>query len=210
VRATFEAWSNRSAFGEKFLEALEAYITNFYAEEEARILTAQSAALANAQALAPNTDLLTLLEELSSGVRMDWVSDTSKLVMAPSFWGAPFVFFDSLDAQTGIILFGARPKEIALVPGELVPEDLLNALKALADPTRLRILRYLRESPLTPTELAKALRLRPPTVIHHLNSLRLAGLVLVTVSPKAERRYSIRMDGVLNTIQNLQEFLSGD
>jgi DNA-binding transcriptional ArsR family regulator len=210
VRATFEAWSNRKAFGKQFYEALEAYVHNFYIEEEARIIPAQSAALASAQALAEGTDVLTLVERLSSGVRLDWISDAARLVMAPSFWGAPFVFFDSLDADTGIILFGERPKGMALVPGELVPEDLLNALKALADPTRLRILRYLLEGPLTPSELSKILRLRPPTVIHHLHNLRLAGLVLVTVSSKAERRYTVRMDGVLNTIQNLQEFLSGD
>jgi DNA-binding transcriptional ArsR family regulator len=210
VRATFDAWSNRKAFGERFYEALAAYVNNFYTEEEARIIPAQSAALAQAQALAENTDLLTLIETLSSGVRMDWISEVAKLVLAPSFWGAPFVFFDYLDAETGIILFGARPKGITLVPGEVVPEDLLNALKALADPTRLRILRYLLEGASTPSELAKTLRLRPPTVIHHLHSLRLAGLVSVNVSAKTERLYTARRDGVLSAFQSLNQFLSGE
>jgi len=87
---------------------------------------------------------------------------------------------------------------------------LLNALKALGNPTRLRILRYMLDGPCTPSELSKVLRLRPPTVIHHLHNLRLAGLVRVTVSPESERRYAVRMDGVDLTIQNLQEFLSGE
>lgn len=210
MRALFEAWSTPVEFGEKFLEALEAYVTNFYREEEVRIIPAQAEALKKAQSMAAEKDLLTLLEELSSGVRMDWVKDVSKLVLAPSFWGAPFVFFDSMDSETGIILFGERPKGMALVPGDLVPEDLLNALKALADPTRLRILRYLLEGPRSPSELAKVLRLRPPTVVHHLHSLRLAGLVRVTVSPKSDRRYAVRMDGVDVTNRDLREFLSGD
>ena len=154
-------------------------------------------------------DLLVLLEEVSSGVRMDWVNGVDNLILAPSFWSTPFVFYDAQDKETGIILFGARPKGTALVPGELVPEDLVNALKALADPTRLRILRYLQEAPRTPSELAKILRLRPPTVIHHLNNLRLAGLVLVTVSPETERRYAIRTNGLKDTIDNFQDFLSG-
>jgi DNA-binding transcriptional ArsR family regulator len=211
LRATFEAWSEREKFGVDLVLALEAYIANFYQEEEIRIIPAQGQALQSAQSLFQENDLLTVLEKLSTGVRMDWVNELSTLILAPSFWGAPFVFFDKLDEETGIILFGARPEGTALIPGELVPDELLNALKAMADPTRLRILYYLRENgPSSPSQLASILRLRPPTVIHHLQNLRLAGLVSVTVSPKAERRYALRMGGVDTTIQLLQDFLSGE
>jgi DNA-binding transcriptional ArsR family regulator len=210
IRAIFDAWSNKKEFGERILSALEIYNENFFSEEESRIVPAQTSALQHARTLAEEQPLLSVLEQLSAGVRMDWVSNLTKLIMAPSFWGAPFVFFDTLKEKTGIVLFGARPKGTPLVPGELVPEDLLNALKALADPTRLRILRHLLETPSTPSQLAKVLRLRPPTVIHHLNNLRLAGLVKVTVSLKADRRYAIRMAGVETTIGILQAFLSGD
>ena len=210
LRALFEAWSNRKQFGHDYYQALEAYVRNFYQEEEIRIIPAQEKALENAQSLASTKDVLTLLEELSAGVRLDLLADIKNLILAPSFWGAPFMFIDRLDPDTGLVLFGARPKGMALVPGDLVPEELLNALKALADPTRLRILRYLLEGPGTPSELAKILRLRPPTVIHHLNQLRLAGLVRLTVSPESERRYEVRMDGVTKTSQDLNQFLSGD
>ena len=211
LRTVFDAWSDRAQFGEALLQALNAYISNFFEEEEARIIPAQHLALENAQTLFQTKDLLAALEELSEGVRMDWVKGTTTLVLAPSFWGAPFIFFDKLDEQTGIILFGARPEGTALVPGELVPDELLSALKAMADPTRLRILFYLREEgPSTPSQLAKILRLRPPTVIHHLHNLRLAGLVSVTVSPKAECRYSLRMGGIDTTIHHLRAFLGGE
>lgn len=211
LRVIFEAWSQREMFGEDLVSALEAYVTNFFEEEEVRIIPAQTEALQSAQDLFQEQDLLSVLEQLSAGVRMDWVKGISTLILAPSFWGAPFFFFDKLDETTGIILFGARPEGTALVPGELVPDELLNALKAMADPTRLRILYYLQEEgPSTPSQLARILRLRPPTVIHHLQNLRLAGLVSVTISPKAERRYALRMGGVDTTIQLLQAFLSGE
>jgi len=210
IRALFDAWIDRAAFGEALLNALDSFMENFYQEEEIRIIPAQEKALEKAQRLADQKDVLSVLEELSSGVRLDMISEVSHLVLAPSFWAAPFVLYDQLDQNTRIILFGARPKGMALVPGDLVPEELINSLKALADPTRLRILRYLLEGPRTISELAKVLRLRPPTVIHHLQNLRLAGLVLVTVSPEAERRYSVRMNGIKTTFQGLQEFLSGD
>ena len=211
LRSFFDAWSAREQFGEDLLLALDAYVANFFEEEEIRIIPAQTQALKDAQALFRDNELLTALEELSSGVRMDWAKEIPHLILAPSFWGAPFFFFDKLDEEQGIILFGARPEGTALVPGELVPDELLNALKAMADPTRLRILFYLREEgPSTPSQLSKILRLRPPTVIHHLQNLRLAGLVSVTVSPKAERRYAFRTDGVDTTVELLQAFLAGE
>ncbi|MFW5713936.1 MAG: ArsR/SmtB family transcription factor [Brevefilum sp.] len=210
LRALFDAWSDRKLFGEKLYQAMEAYVKNFYQEEEVRIIPAQEKALENARSLAAEKDVLSVLEELSAGVRLDLIADVENLILAPSFWGAPFVFFDRLDEVSALVLFGARLKGMALVPGDLVPEELLNALKALADSTRLRILRYLLEAPGTPSELSKILRLRPPTVIHHLNQLRLAGLVRLTVSPETERRYEIRMDGVDGTITHLNHFLSGD
>jgi DNA-binding transcriptional ArsR family regulator len=209
-RAVFDAWSDREKFGENFLEALQAYVDNFFQEEEPRIIPTQEKALQEAQSMAEENDPLTLLEKFSEGVRMDWISEVTNLILAPSFWGAPFVFYDRLDQNKGIILFGARPEGKTLVPGELVPEELLNALKALADPTRLRILHYLLEEPSTIGELSKILRLRPPTVIHHLQNLRLAGLVFVTVSPESERRYAIRMEGLGTTIENLKEYLPGE
>lgn len=210
IRALFDAWADRKQFGIDLLDALKAYMENFYQEEEIRIIPAQETALTKAQEMSETTDVLTLLEKLSAGVRMDWISEVSTLVLAPSFWGAPFMFFSRLNEQKAIVLFGARPDGMALVPGDLVPEDLLNALKALADPTRLRILRYLLEGPSTPSELSKILRLRPPTVTYHLHNLRLAGMVQVTVSPEAERQYALRMDGVNATVEHFRTFLSGD
>jgi DNA-binding transcriptional ArsR family regulator len=210
TRAMFEAWSNRKEFGETFYDALDAYNKNFFEEEEPRIIPAQIEALGEAQKRAEQMDLITLLEELSEGVRLDWITEVSKVVMAPSFWATPFVIFNRMDDETGIIVFGARPKGTALVPGDLIPEELLNPLKALADPTRLRILRFLQETPATTNELAKLLRLRPPTMIHHLHNLRLAGLVQVTVSPTAERKYTFRKEGLDSTIDAIREFLPGD
>jgi len=56
--------------------------------------------------------------------------------------------------------------------------DLLIALKALSDASRLRIVGVLAEGqPVSVEELAKRLSLSPGTVVHHLNRLRAARLV---------------------------------
>ncbi|RPI79399.1 MAG: ArsR family transcriptional regulator [Chloroflexi bacterium] len=104
-------------------------------------------------------------------------------------------------------MFGARPADAPLVPGEIVPEALLRALKAVADPTRLKILKHLTREALTPSQLSRLLRLRPPTVIHHLNELRLAGLVQMTLVVDGERRYAVREESLSHTIEALEKFL---
>jgi ArsR family transcriptional regulator, arsenate/arsenite/antimonite-responsive transcriptional repressor len=51
--------------------------------------------------------------------------------------------------------------------------------RALADPTRIRILGLLAERPMYGQELAKVLDVKPPTVSHHIAPLIMAGLVRV-------------------------------
>lgn len=96
---------------------------------------------------------------------------------------------------------------MSLVPGEVVPDALHLSLKALADPTRLRILRYLIAQPLTPAQLSRRLRLRVPTVVHHLHALRLAGLIHVTLEAGGERRYAARPGAVAANYEALATFL---
>jgi DNA-binding transcriptional ArsR family regulator len=87
---------------------------------------------------------------------------------------------------------------------------LLGALKALGDPTRLRILRYLVAESLTPTQLARRLRLRAPTVVHHLDVLRLARLVHLTLKSGEKWRYAARPEAVRTTFDALEEFLEAE
>lgn len=207
LTSELDMWANSSDYGERVLSALQAYFEVFFAEEERRIQPVLEKQLEHAQDLAQKLDLIDLLEELSQGVRLKEMPEVAELVLAPTYWGAPFLYFGELGPNREIMLFGARPENASVVPGEIVPDQLLNALKALSDPTRLRILRYLTTEPLTPTQLARRLRLRAPTVIHHLHSLRSAGLVTISLGEGKERAYQVRREGVQSTCTTLTEFL---
>lgn len=203
-------WSRPEEFGERYLQALRAYHEVFFTEEERRIRPALQKALAQAQELSERLALPDLLEELSQGVRFDELPEVAELVLAPSYWGTPLIFFGEADAERQVWLFGARPPEASLVPGEAVPDALLRALKALSDPTRLRILHYLTEEPLSSTQLARRLRLRTPTVTHHLKTLRLAGLVQLTIGMgegKEVKHYAARSEAVSAAFAALKGFL---
>jgi DNA-binding transcriptional ArsR family regulator len=68
-------------------------------------------------------------------------------------------------------------------------------------------LRYLTDEPQTPAQLARRLRLRPPTVIHHLDALRLARLVHITLTEEG-KQYAARPGAVNATFALLDEFLT--
>lgn len=201
-------WSRTDDFGEGYLEALQTYQDVFFAEEEKRIRPYLQDSLAQGQETSKNLPFKQLVEHLSQGLEIAELAECVEVVFAPSYWTTPLVVYAHLDKQRMFLLYGSRPPEAALVPGEVIPDALLRALKAMADPTRLRIMRYLAVEPLTPSQLSARLRLRAPTMIHHLNALRLAGLVHLSLDKQGEKRYAIRLERVGNTFVNLQKFLS--
>ena len=200
-------WAAPAEFGERCLSTLRSYYEAFFAEEERRILPALQTALDRARELSEKLDVPALLETLSQGVRFESLDEIDRLVLAPSFWSTPFIFYDKFEEHGMVIAFGGRPSGASLVPGEEVPDAMLQALKAMADPTRLRILRYLTGKAMTPADLSRRLRLRPPTVVHHLHALRLAGLVHLTLETGGERRYAVRREMIGATFEDIQDFL---
>ncbi len=201
-------WRNPEASVTAYEEALRAYHRAFFAEEEERIRPYLRAAIEEGRALAEKLPLPDLLMRLSRGVRLTALENAVELTLAPSFWGAPLIFTAEIARGAHVMTFGARPEHISLIPGVTVPEELVGSLKALADSTRLRILKYLLETPTTPTDLARHLRLRAPTVVHHLRVLRLAGLVQITIGEGNERLYALRPEGLLHLQQSLMRYLS--
>lgn len=70
---------------------------------------------------------------------------------------------------------GASPGR-SLAPAEI--EELLRGLRAITDPTRLRVLQALRGGEVRSSDLEQALGLPQSLLSHHLQVLRQAGLVI--------------------------------
>lgn len=210
LKSLYEAWSQREEFGERLVQGLQYYVDTFFAEEELRIRSILEQELSFARMRAGSRPLPAMLDEITSGVRYSDFGHLSDITLAPTFWGSPFMFHDHLEEFKLIVLFGARPGTMSIVPGDVIPDALLRGMKALADPTRLRILRYLAQEPQTASELSRVLRLRPPTVNHHLNQLRLAGMVHVFLDPDGEKKFAARYEGFDDTQDLLNLFVRGD
>lgn len=203
-------WRDPAAHANRYLELLETYYQVFFVEEEKRIFPYVGEALEEARARAEKSTLSDLLTYLSRGVRAASLEHARQVILAPSFWSAPLVFFTELEPGAFVFVFGARPENVPIIPGGPVPDDLVLNLKALANSTRLRILKMLIEEPATVTELSRKLRLRPPTLVHHLRALRLAGLVQITVDTGYERVYAFRAEGLFEVQQALARYLDRD
>lgn len=200
-------WSRPDELGELFLSALESYYQAFFEEEEKRIAPVLSEGLAEAQELAKRMPLTDLLTELSQGVHFEQQLDIHEIVLIPGYWNTPLVLFPTIGEGQMAFMFGVRPADMSLMPGEPVPDILLRGLKALADPTRLRILHYLEIEFLTPAQLSRKLRLRAPTVTHHLTALRMAGLVHVTLEGGGEKQYAARLEAIQSMCGALENYL---
>jgi DNA-binding transcriptional ArsR family regulator len=203
------AWSDPERSGKQYLVALQEYYQVFFVEEETRIRPALLAGLEHGKELASQMSLEAMIEELSQGVRFSALDNTLEYILAPSYWSSPFIFYARIKPEKMMLLFGARPEFESIVPGTAPPPQLVSSLKALADPTRLRILHFLAEQAMSSSELARLLRLRLPTVIHHLRLLRLAGLVQIIVG-ETEKRYAARLE-ILDSIQTtLTNFINSE
>jgi len=202
-----KVWIDSGKSSEQISTALQEYYEAFFADEETRIRPALQAGLEHARELAGRVTLPALVEELSRGVHFEDVESARELILVPSYWSTPLVFHTTPAEGTMQIVFGCRPEVQSVAPGAETPDTLVNALKSLADPTRLRILRYLSGQPLTPTELSRLLRLRPPTVLHHLQALRLAELVAIRVSENGEKRYAARSETLNGIFASVKDFL---
>lgn len=66
---------------------------------------------------------------------------------------------------------------LSKIPSEEVLYDTSEVLKALSDPTRLKIIYLLQAGELCACEIISALEKPQPTVSHHLNILKNAGLL---------------------------------
>ena len=200
-------WVRPEDFGAMLYSALQAYYTAFFEQEERRVGPVLEEGLAKAKQLASRLSIPELIAELSQGIR--YTEELGKeLIVVPTFWMTPLVSLDPIGPDQKIFLFGARPSTMSAIPGELVPDGMLIALKALADPTRLKILRYLSQEELTPSELSRRLNLRAPTVTHHLKELRLAGLIHVTLRGQ-EKLYRTRLGALDSIHSDLKGFLKG-
>lgn len=208
VRTLFAEMADPASTKRRWLATMREYHAVFFAEEEKREQPVLERMLVEAQALSRTTSVTDMIERLSNGFTISEDIDLRRLVLVPSIWTHPFVVRFDLSDQELFIAWGAHPYGYRLVPGESVPDDALLVLRALSDPTRLRLLRLVAVEPRSPQSLAHELKLSLPTVSHHMRELRAAGLIRLEVGGKGrESKYSVRWPSARLAFDQLEQFV---
>lgn len=104
------------------------------------------------------------------------IGPADRLVLTPSFMTWPHVRVSCERPGLFAIAFGPMTEldRLASVPP---PDQLLRALEAIADDTRLRVLRFLSEVPRSTQELSALVSVTAPTLSEHLHKLEDSGVV---------------------------------
>ena len=213
TRGLLNDMANPTATKKRWLTVMREYHAAFFAEEESRLESVLKRMLDDAQALSQSMKVTDLIERISNGFTISEESNLRRLVLVPSVWLHPFVVPLQLAHDQMLLAWGAHPPGYRLVPGEMVPDEALMVLRALGDPTRLRLMRLIAQEPRSAQALARELKLSLPTVSHHMRELRTAGLVRLEASigeRARENRYTVRWPSAERAFNDLERFVTGD
>ncbi len=211
VRRLFAEMKNPAPTKQRWISAVREYCEVFFADEEKRLAPILEKMVEQAQEMAETASVPDLIERLSNGFTISKDIDLSRLVLVPSIWSHPFVTPMELSERELCLVWGAHPSGFKLVPGESVPNDSMLVLKAMNDPTRLRLLRLIAMKPRSLISLSQEVKLSLPTVSHHIRELRGAGLIRLEVAGKGrENRYTMRWQSAQAAFEELKRFVMRD
>jgi DNA-binding transcriptional ArsR family regulator len=208
VRRLFGEMANPTATKRRWLSVIREYHATFFAEEEKRVGPVLQRVMEQAQAMSGEMPVPEMIERLSNGFTISKDIDLRRLVLVPSIWLHPFVARFELGERELFVAWGARPPGYKLVPGESVPDDALLVLRALSDPTRLRLMRLIASEPRSLISLSQEVKLSLPTVSHHIRELRGAGLIRLEVGGRGrESKYTVRWPSAQQAFEQLEQFV---
>jgi DNA-binding transcriptional ArsR family regulator len=179
-------------FARAFVSIVEDYWTSTFATEWERIEPRLSRSLRESKRLLETSGIWSVLGRLPSNCRADpsrhelhidlphehtiEISASNPLVLSPSVFVWPHLRVNC-DGPWPTALVYATPELTREAQPRIPPEELLRTLRALADDTRLRVLRLIAERPRTTQELAPLVGLSPAGLSKTLRRLSEAGLV---------------------------------
>ncbi len=148
-----------------------------------------------------------------------WLSEKNPLLRIPGlragveegrwhtcFWIEPFGLADTWTTLPGMVVVSIAPAGAIFDEFASYAEKLASRIQALSDPTRLIILRLIRNMGMNNTDMAEYLKLARPTVSIHARILREAGLIHTYADGRAAR-HEIDTQAVRTLFSDMERFL---
>ncbi|ANY71600.1 ArsR/SmtB family transcription factor [Paenibacillus ihbetae] len=187
---------------ESYIPLMKLWHTHYFSfvENELRQLLEEDAE--EKQTLLPKMDDEHLIEYATSGVILDQVPQEN-VVLFPGTHFRPintYCFYENT-------LLLQYPIDIPEEDEDEPPVVLLRMTEALADPERLRLLRYVADEPKAVSEMAADLNQPYEELMHHLMILRAAGLLRSHLKSENNERFSLRPDGASELQMFLEDYI---
>ncbi|MFF2911308.1 ArsR/SmtB family transcription factor [Paenibacillus sp. NPDC057934] len=178
---------------------LRLWYSQYFRHVEHKILPLLIEDASEKKMLQSKMDPIALIEYASGGVVIEDLPNLQTIVLLPTVHNRPintYCFYNTM-----VII--QYPVDVPLDDEDEPPTVLLRMTRALANPTRLRLLRYVAHEPKTLWEMQSDLNQSREMLMHHLMILRVAGLLRIHLRGEHNERFSIRPDGA----SELQMFL---
>lgn len=198
--------ANPSRMQDELLRLLRHYYEQFFAAEAEHIGPGLRRAARAHQSLLGTLPTSELIVQITNGVRVPQETNVPRVILAPSYLIAPYVYLLTLPDAL-VIIYAALPEQEERRDDLVLDAATLLRLKAFSDETRLKILRLLTREPQRTQDLAKRLDLTAPTISHHLTQLRIAGLVQIHMTQDMRQVYAVRPEVVNELFSALRSYL---
>lgn len=191
------------------VHVFEAHLTQIYSDHVEAVTESIGASMPTALQMLELLPALEAIERLTGGYTLGSDLRLRTIILAPSVFIHPFMSARvDEDRAEALILYGVPSEIFAGYDPLPVRAELVTALKAMSDPSRLTVLRLLAVQPMYTTELVEQLRLAQTTVHHHLAQLRTAGLIRQQ-RDRNGMQYSIRTEPVVGVLRALEDWVLG-
>lgn len=146
-----------------------------------------------------------LIERTTGGLVLEAPPEipVGQVLLIPQYHSRPL---NLIEHVRGLVVF-LYPVDLPPASADMPSHGLMRLTRALADESRLRILRFVAQGERTFTEVVVFTGLAKSTVHHHMGALRAAGLVRVHIPTD---RYSLRQDSIGRLGDRLAEYLKGE
>ncbi|SEM07457.1 Helix-turn-helix domain-containing protein [Paenibacillus sp. cl141a] len=191
-----------SRIRENYTPLMKLWYEHYFSEVEPDLYHLLEEDAEEKRMLLPKMDDENLIEYASSGVILDNVPQEN-VVLFPGTHFRPintYCFYDN-------VLLLQYPIDIPEEDEDEPPVVLLRMTEALADPERLRLLRYIADEPKAVSEMAAELGQPYEQLMHHLMILRAAGLLRSHLKSENNERFSLRPDGAAELQMFLETYI---
>lgn len=172
------------------LTILRSWYDDLFRQNEAEIAAVLARDAQIKQKLARTLSVPQFIEQVATGIRYTPEVEFRNVLFIPSVVIRPWLFL-SEHRDSKLFCYPVAEESLTSDP-DAPPSALLALHKALADESRLRLLRYLSRGPRNLQELTDFLGLAKSTVHGHLVVLRTAGLIHVELG--VDKPYRLRSD----------------